>query len=248
MVQTSLRSVSFGLVGTTKGNKMTTTKQQIRILVSHSDPVAHAGLTTALSAYADFEVVDYRESEARIESDIIAADFERGLAALSTARDSGRSLKVLIVTTNDRECDIRRALKQGARGYVLQGCSLDELAGAVREAVAGGVHLGASIAQRLAESIYGDPLTAREEEVLGHVVEGLCNKEIARQLDLAVGTVKSHLRAVYAKLDVKSRTHAVAVARRRGLLQMRGSSLSDLGSNWVPHARTAERAVADNLA
>ena len=208
-----------------------TTKPLIRILVTHTDPVAHAGLTSALNAYADLEVADYRESDARFESDVIAADFDMGMAVLSSARSQGRSLKVVIVTSNDRECDIRRALKQGARGYVLQGCSLDELAGAVREAVAGGVHLGASIAQRLAESIYGDALTAREEEVLGHVVEGLCNKEIARELDLAVGTVKSHLRAVYAKLDVKSRTHAVAVARRRGLLQM-PESVSDLGAAW----------------
>ena len=225
-----------------------TTKPLIRILVNHSDPVAQAGLTSALSTYADFEVVDFRDPHARFESDVMAADFERGLEALSPARDPGRPLKVLIVTTNDRECDIRRALKQGARGYVLQGCSLDELAGALREAVGGNVYLGASIAQRLAESIYGDPLTAREEEVLGHVVEGLCNKEIAKKLDLAVGTIKSHLRAVYAKLDVKSRTHAVAVARRRGLLQVREVSLPVLRDKWVPPARVAERAVADNRA
>jgi DNA-binding NarL/FixJ family response regulator len=221
-----------------------TTKPLIQILVTHSDPVAQAGLTSALNAYADFEVDDYRESDPRFESDVIAADFDLGMAVLSSARSQGRSVKVLIVTSNDRECDIRRALKQGARGYVLQGCSLDELAGAVREAVAGGVHLGASIAQRLAESIYGDALTAREEEVLGHVVEGLCNKEIARELDLAVGTVKSHLRAVYAKLDVKSRTHAVAVARRRGLLQMRESTTSDAGAAWGHAPRTLERANA----
>ena len=225
-----------------------TTKPQIRIHVTHSDPVAHAGLTSALNAYADFEVGEYRESDARLESDVIAADFDLGMAVLSSARSQGRSVKVVIVTTNDRECDIRRALKQGARGYVLQGCSLDELAGALREAMGGGVHLGASIAQRLAESIYGDPLTAREEEVLGHVVEGLCNKEIARELDLAVGTVKSHLRAVYAKLDVKSRTHAVAVARRRGLLQLREASLPDPGGSWAYQARAPERAAALNQA
>lgn len=222
-----------------------TAKQLIRILVNHSDPVAQAGLTSALSAYADFEVVDHRKADACFESDVIAADFERGMEALSPTRDPGRPLKVLIVTTNDRECDIRRALKLGARGYVLQGCSLEELAGAVREAASGSVHLGASIAQRLAESIYGEPLTAREEEVLGHVVEGLCNKEIAKQLDLAVGTVKSHLRAVYAKLDVKSRTHAVAVARRRGLLRIREAPLPGPSGNWMPHAGRVERTVAD---
>lgn len=225
-----------------------TTKKLTRILVNHSDPVAHAGLISACSAYADFEVVDCREPDAVFESDVVVADFEQGMGILSTARDSGRPVKVLIVTTNDRECDIRQALKQGVRGYVLQGCSLDELAGAVREAVGGTVHLGASIAQRLAESIYGDPLTAREEEVLGHVVEGLCNKEIARNLDLAVGTVKSHLRAVYAKLDVKNRTHAVAVARRRGLLRTGEAPPTAMASTWMAHTRGAERAAADHRA
>lgn len=225
-----------------------TSQPLIRILVTHSDPVAHAGLKSALNAYEEFEILDDHLPDALVASDVIAADFELGMSVLSSARDLGRSVKVLIVTSNDRECEIRRALKQGARGYVLQGCSLDELAAAVREAASGGVHLGASVAQRLAESIYGDPLTAREEEVLGHVVEGLCNKEIARQLDLAVGTVKSHLRAVYAKLDVKSRTHAVAVARRRGLLQTRESSPPEGGGPWGYQARSAERSGAVSLA
>lgn len=225
-----------------------TTTPLIRILVNHSDPVAHAGLTSAWSAHADFEVIDAHAPNALLEADIIAADFEQGLEILSSARNLGRLVKVLIVTTNDRECDIRRALKQGARGYLLQGCSLEDLACAVREAVAGNVHLGASIAQRLAESIYGDPLTAREEEVLGHVVEGLCNKEIARNLDLAVGTVKSHLRAVYAKLDVKSRTHAVAVARRRGLIRVREAPASSLVDNWASSSWKSERPSAGHQA
>jgi DNA-binding NarL/FixJ family response regulator len=218
------------------------TAPQIRILVTHSDPVARAGLTSALRSYADFEVDDYRESDLHFESDVIAADFDLGMAVLASARERRLQAKVLIVTANDRECDIRQALKQGARGYMPQGCSLDELAGAVREAAGGGVHLGASIAQRLAQSVYGDALTAREEEVLGYVVDGLCNKEIARLLDLAVGTVKSHLRAVFAKLEVKSRTHAVAVAGRRGLLRTRETSPPGLGGAWAHQTGATEYA------
>lgn len=201
-------------------------KQTIRILVSHSDPVAQAGLTSALGAYDDFEVIDHRSPDARSLADVVASDFERGLEFLSAANRVGRPLKVLIITTNDRECDIQRALKQGARAYILQGCSLEELACAVRASVGRSVYLGTFIAQRLAESIYGEALTSREQEVLRQVVDGLCNKEIANRLDLAVGTVKSHLRAVYAKLDVRSRTHAAAVAERRGLLQLRQTSMS----------------------
>lgn len=215
----------------------------IRILVSHADPLAQAGLSSAFQAYPDFQVVAQRPGESRDGVDVVTADFERGIEYLCMTRGTARAARVLIVTTNDRECDIRRALKMGARGYLLQGCSFDELAQAVREAFAGNVHLGASIAQRLAESIYGDALTAREEEVLRHVVEGLCNKEIANRLDLAVGTVKSHLRAVYAKLDVKSRTHAVAVVGRRGLLQMQGGASPKLDYSAGQSGAAAEHVI-----
>jgi DNA-binding NarL/FixJ family response regulator len=199
-----------------------TSIQPIRILISHTDPVAQAGLASALRTYSDFEVV----SEEHLAVDVIATDLESGLERLAAARAQGPLPRILIVTTTDSECDIRRALKTGVRGYILMGCSLDEIAEAVRKASSGNVHLGAQIAQRLAESVYVDPLTAREEDVLRYVVDGLCNKEIARRLDLAVGTVKSHLRSVYAKLDVKSRTHAVAVAGRRGLIHGAASGLS----------------------
>ncbi len=191
----------------------------IRILVSHSDPVTRAGLSSALRLFQEFEVIDQPVGSGTGHIDILAADYALGMQYLSDPPPVGGHARVLVISLSDRECDIRLALKQGVRGYVLQGCSLDELAGAVRYTFGGSVHLCPRIAQRLAESIYGNTLTPREEEVLRCVVEGLCNKEVAKQLDLTVGTVKSHLRSVYAKLDVKSRTHAVAVADRRGILR-----------------------------
>jgi len=157
----------------------------IRVLVNHADPLAQAGLQASLREDTGFEVIRTPSFEGLRSADIIVADFEQGLQLLAESRLTSKALRVLIVTTNDRECDIRRALKQGARGYLLQGCSLDELAKAVREASGGTVYVGSSIAQRLAESIYGDALTPREEEVLQYVVDGLCNKEIATRLDLA---------------------------------------------------------------
>lgn len=195
-----------------------TSDLRIRILVSHTDPIAHAGLSSAFGACDDFEVVGEAAGALGTAVDIVATDFEHGLELLSPASAGRRGAKVLIITTSDRECDIRRALKQGAQGYLLQGCSLEELATAIRETSAGNIYLGTQVAHRLAESIYEDALTAREEQVLRHVVEGLCNKDIAKAMSLAVGTVKSHLRTVFGKLNVKSRTHAVAVAERRGLV------------------------------
>lgn len=202
-----------------------TSHSPIRIHVDHVDPLTRAGLSSALQAYPEFEIVQAPLLEAWSGIDVLATDLTTGLGHLGSPRGAGDRLRVLIVTTSDRECDVRLALKRGARGYVLQGTSLDQLAEAVREVFNGRVHLGTSVAQRLAESLYGNTLTSREEQVLRCVIEGLCNKEIAARLDLSVGTVKSHLRAVYAKLDVRSRTHAVAVAARRGLVQA-GSAAS----------------------
>ncbi len=194
----------------------------IRILVRHTAPLTQAGISSALQAFPGFEVIHRApaESWASVDAvDVLAADFQSAMDYLASAPAKGAQPKVLVVTTSERECDIRRALKQGVRGYVLQGCSIDDLATAVQQISLGHVHLGSSVAQRLAESICGNALTAREEEVLQCVIDGECNKEIARRMALSVGTVKSHLRAVYAKLEVKSRTHAVAEASRRGLLR-----------------------------
>jgi DNA-binding NarL/FixJ family response regulator len=190
-----------------------------RVLVTHSDPLTQAGLSSALAACAEFEILRPAPADVASRIDVLVTDYVGALGHLARQPAGGPLARVLIVTTTDRECDIRHALKCGVRGYVLQGCSLEELATAVRDVSQGGIHLCPIVSQRLAESFFGNALTPREEEVLGHVVHGLCNKEIANRLELSVGTVKSHLRAVYAKLDVRSRTHAVAVAGKRGILQ-----------------------------
>lgn len=187
----------------------------IRILVTHADPLTQAGLCASLASHVDFEVL----APLHGDGDILVTDFACAVGVLSSGEAAHRAAPILVVTTSDRESDIRTALRLGVRGYVLQGCSLDELANAVRSVVRGGIHLESAISQRLAESVLGDALTHREEQVMRCVVEGVCNKEVARRLDLAVGTVKSHLRSVYGKLGVTSRTHAVAVAVRRGMLQ-----------------------------
>jgi DNA-binding NarL/FixJ family response regulator len=221
-----------------------TANAPIRVLVSHADPLTKAGLSSALQSFPDFEVVVRAAVDVEGPVDVLAADYGCGMEYLSTPRAAGDHARVLIITASDSECDIRQALKQGVRGYVLQGCSLEELAGAVRDTFDGSVHLCPRIAQRLAESIYGNALTAREEEVLRCVVEGLCNREVAKRLDLSVGTVKSHLRAVYAKLDVKSRTHAVAVAARRGILQSNRPSTAPSVPSLRPVRRVSSEALA----
>jgi len=102
---------------------------------------------------------------------------------------------------------------------MLLGVPGEELVSAVRSVHQGGCHLSPSIAAKLAQSLTAEPLTAREEEVLALVTEGLCNKRVAKRLDIGVGTVKTHLRAAFDKLQVRSRAQAVVTAKRRGILR-----------------------------
>jgi DNA-binding NarL/FixJ family response regulator len=206
--------------------------ERIRVRVVHDDPVAEAGLSAAFSRYPDLEVEGPSDSfgaadlalrlPGRRVADVVVADYAHGMAlAMQVAREANTagSPKVVILAGADREWEIRSALARGVRGYLLTGCALDELADGVRAVHRGARHLSPRAAACLAESLSVEPLTAREEEVLRLVVEGLCNKAIARRLGIAVGTVKSHLKSTFDKLNVQSRTQAVAAVERRGLLR-----------------------------
>lgn len=204
---------------------------RIRVFVIHGDPVARAGLSVAFGRYSDLEIQNAMDANDRSPSqaasqqlrsiDVVVADYSNGVALATQAARQGNSMpspKILVVAGIDREWEIRSALERGVRGYLLVGCAWDELAEGVRAVYRGARHLSPQVAARLAESISLEPLTAREEEVLRLVVEGLCNKAIGRRLGIAVGTVKSHLKSTFDKLNVESRTQAVAAVERRGLL------------------------------
>jgi DNA-binding NarL/FixJ family response regulator len=195
---------------------------RIRILVLHRDAVAEAGLSAAFNNRSDFEVQGTRDPELARDVDIVVADYPQGVACAAEFTPRGnpwRGPKVVVVAGIDREWEIRCALELGVRGYLLIGCSLEELVEGVRAVHRGARYLSPQVAARLAESFSLEALTSREEEVLRLVVEGLCNKAIGRRLGIAVGTVKSHLKSTFDKLNVESRTQAVAVVERRGLLR-----------------------------
>jgi two-component system NarL family response regulator len=125
----------------------------------------------------------------------------------------------MILTHSDSEAQICRALEQGARGYLLLGCSVQELINALRSVNAGGLGFGPLVVSRVADWMQHQALTPREEDVLRQLMLGLSNKGISRKLTLAVGTVKTHVKAVLRKLDATNRTEAVAIAQRRGILR-----------------------------
>lgn len=199
--------------------------QQIIVDVSHVDPVVEAGISAALRRQADFDVAETECPGTRLGASrhVVVTDYAAGLALVSAQRANpfapATAPAVLVMTPRHKESEIRRALEAGVRGYLLIGCSIDELVGAVRALSTGVRHISVEAARLLADSIAREALTPREAEVLALVVEGLGNKAIARDLDVGIGTVKSHLRSIYGKLNATTRTEAVTMAERRGLLE-----------------------------
>jgi DNA-binding NarL/FixJ family response regulator len=213
----------------------------IKILLLYRDPLVRAGLAATLAGHASFELVEapapvFDPSGAlrHPKVDVVVADYEHGLQALSCnarrAPDSHCAMPaVLIVTQRDSEWEIRHALECGTRGYLVLGCGLDELVQGVQTVYRGMRHIGAPAARRLADSIASCSLTSRETDVLRLVAEGQGNKAIARHLAIASGTVKTHLKAIFEKLNARSRTEVAAVAERRGLLASFSTDVGEPG-------------------
>ncbi|MBS0420983.1 MAG: response regulator transcription factor [Proteobacteria bacterium] len=195
-------------------------------MIAHRTPVVCAGLEAALRAQGgDFEIGSLgplpgstRFEESQIKSDriVVIADCETGMQ-LAISRYASRC-RVLIMTQDDTEASIRRAMEAGIRGYLLLTSTLDAVVRAIRCVHDGGTALDPAVAAKMVDSFAGDPLTSREVDVLGLLMLGLSDKEIAKRLERSVGTVKTHLKALRAKLNASSRTEAVAIAQRRGLL------------------------------
>lgn len=198
------------------------------ILVMHHDPLLCAGLVAALRQHAAFEIfvgdIDaVRSDEIRI--DVVIADYGHAMhltdAAVRAMHRPLATARILALTSNDREADVRRAIEAGIYGYVLRGCSPSELIEGVGTVAAGMRYLCQQVAQRMADSLARASLTSRETEVLQLVMIGESNKAIARRLQIGLGTVKSHMGAIMNKLGATSRTHAVGIATTRGLVQER---------------------------
>jgi DNA-binding NarL/FixJ family response regulator len=197
---------------------------EIKVLIAHSNPLISAGLSTTLGKQRNFRVA-VRSAEPTASPgrtrlpfvpDVIVADYDSGVQLVASRCTAYN--RVVILTHSDSEAKICNALEQGARGYLLLGCSLKDLTEGLRSMHVGGIALGPLVTTRMAEWLKQEALTRREAEILGEMMFGLCNKQIASNLALAVGTVKAHVKSILNKLHAASRTEAVAIAQRRGIL------------------------------
>lgn len=224
----------------------------IAVHVLHGDALVAAGLAATLRECRDMvQCAGLARPGPQRPVDVVIADYECGLALLAQGRagqcDAGPGHRtgaaVLILSQRDTEFEVRHALEQGARGYLVLGCGVEELLAAVRALRAGLRHIGGKAAQRLADSVAFEALTGREQAVLRLLVQGLGNKAIAHRLGIAMGTVKSHLKAIFQKLNAGSRTEVAAVAERRGLLTAPPQLPAPHGPAWAASGGLARQAA-----
>jgi DNA-binding NarL/FixJ family response regulator len=190
----------------------------ITVQILHTSAVVNAGLRSILAEAQDIVVAS--EDGARGVDAVVITDSLDGLQQCRqvAARDGRHGPRILIVAQPGKEWEIRHALDAGAQGYVSQSCSPDELRSAVRELGAGRCYPWPAASRSAGAGFARDTLTGRETEVLQLLGQGHCNKIIAREMGIGVGTVKSHLQAILSKLNATARTHAVVLATQRGLI------------------------------
>jgi len=141
-----------------------------------------------------------------------------GVNAIYQIRAVDPNARIIVLTTYDGDEDIYRGMRAGAKSYLLKDVRREELFSCIREVHAGKTYIPPAIAAKLAERMPGEALTPREHEVLQLLAEGKPNKIIASDLCITEVTVKSHVKSLFRKLNVLSRTEALAVASRKGLL------------------------------
>lgn len=209
----------------------------IRLLIADDHPIVRAGLAGLLSDEPDIDVVaeasDGDEAvrrAAQTRPDVVLMDLRMpsvdgvtATARIVAARGESFRPRVLILTTYESDDRILAAIEAGASGYLLKAAPREEIIAGIRSVLAGQTALSPAVAARLVERMRRpDPaasmLTARETEVLGRVAAGDANKQIAARLGIGESTVKTHLLRIYEKLGVDSRTRAVTLALKRGLL------------------------------
>ena len=205
--------------------------EKIRVLIADDHTTFLAGLTSIIDLERDMIVIA-QATDGRQASDqwrkhcpnVTLLDLRMpvldGVRVIDQIRREDASARIVILTTYDSDNDIYRAIKAGAKGYLLKDARREELLDCIRKVNAGETCIPQALMQKLVTGLSSEPLTDREAEVLQLLAHGKTNKEIGAKLFISEFTVKGHLHNVFSKLNVLSRTEAIAAATRRGLVQL----------------------------
>ena len=203
---------------------------RIRILVVDDHPVLRQGVAALVGGQADMSLVaeasNGREAIQQFRAhrpDVTLMDLQmpemNGLDAIIAIRGEFPEARIIVLTTYVGDVQVLRALKAGARGYLLKNSLHKELLETIRAIHAGKKSLSAEASYQLAEHATDDALTPAEIRVLRLIAEGNANKEIAAQLSISEETVKGQVRNILSKLGANDRTHAAMIGLKRGIIE-----------------------------
>lgn len=203
----------------------------IRILVVDDHPILREGVAAILEDRDDMQLVgEARDGAEAIEQfralqpDVTLMDLQMpgmgGVEAIKAIRAEQPNACIVVLTTYDGDVQAVRALKAGAMGYLLKSSLRTEMLDAIHSVSQGRRYLHRNIADEIALHVLDDGLSEREVAVLQLVAIGKANKQIAFELGISEETVKGYLKAIFTKLNVADRTHAVTIAARRGIIQL----------------------------
>lgn len=206
-------------------------QQRIRVLSVDDHPLVREGIIAIIDSQPDMLLVSqaatgseaieqYREYRPDVTLMDLRLPDVSGIEALIAIRAEFPDARVVMLTTFEGDVEIKRALEAGARGYLLKNMPPGELVQVIRQVHAGKKRVPPAVAAQLAEHMSDESLTIREVEVLQRVAGGNRNRDIADLLHISEETVKVHLKHIMDKLGAKDRTQAIAIAVRRGIIQL----------------------------
>ncbi len=203
----------------------------IRVFSVDDHPLMHEGIAALINNQPDMtlaaEASDGKSALLRFrehQPDVTLMDLRlpdmSGIEAMASILKEFPKARVIILTMFEGDVEIQRALKAGARGYMLKTMPPKELIKIIRRVHAGKKYIPPEVAANLAEHFSNDQLTPRETEVLAEIAEGNRNRDIAERLFISEETVKVHIKHIMDKLGASDRTQAVAIAIRRGIIRL----------------------------
>jgi DNA-binding NarL/FixJ family response regulator len=210
---------------------MSSAAKLIRILTVDDHPLLRKGIAALVNAEPDMKLVaEASNGQEAIESfrvhhpDVTLMDIQmqsfNGIEAICEIQSEFPDARIIVLTTYTGDAQVLRALKAGARAYVLKGHVHRELLETIRAVHAGKKRIPPDIAAQLAEHAIDDELTSRELDVLRLIAAGNSNKLIADQLSIGEATVKSHVTNILSKLGANDRAHAVTIGLKRGIIEL----------------------------